>query len=121
MQQKGILFSIFILIELAILIEIGRALSTGIVLLEVLLTAFLGFLLINIVGKKTGVKAKMAVWTMQLPAQGMVKGFMTVVGAVVLIIPGIVTDILGLLMVFPLTQGLVVNHFKNISPRIFKH
>lgn len=121
MQHKGILFSIFILIELAILIEIGRSSSTAVVLSEVFVSALIGYMLIKTTGRSTGIQARLAVWTMELPAQGMVKGFMTMIGAILIIIPGIITDVIGLVLVFPLTQGLVINHFKNILPRIFKH
>lgn len=121
MKQRGILFAVFILIELAILVEIGRATSTAVVIAEVFISGIFGYLLITSTTKSTGIRAKLALWTMELPAQSMLKGFMTIIGAILLILPGIVTDVLGLVLVFPLTQGLVINHFKTLSPRIFKH
>ena len=121
MQKRGILFSVFILIELAILVEIGRMTSTATVIAEVFISAFIGYLFIKTTTRATGIKARLVIWTMEMPAQSMVKGFMTIVGSILLMLPGIATDVLGILLIFPLTQELALNHFKAISPRIFKH
>lgn len=119
MRQRSLLLSIFVLIEIAILIELGRSIGTGEVLLEIVLSALVGWLVIRTITQQTGLRVRLAVWTMEMPGESLLRGFMGCIGGLLLILPGIVTDVLGLLLILPPTQALVVHRFKKVYPRIF--
>ncbi|MBP8613841.1 MAG: FxsA family protein [Firmicutes bacterium] len=96
-------------IELAILIGVGARIGTWWTILLVLGTAVLGGLLLALYGRELIAEASEEISKGRFPGSKVIDGLMTVVGAVLLIIPGFLTDILGIILLVPLTRLAVRN------------
>jgi UPF0716 protein FxsA len=121
MRPRLLLFTIFALFEIAVIIEVGRAFGTAQILFEIIISAFIGWLVITSTTNRTGIRVRQALATLEVPAQSLVKGIMAVFGGILLLIPGLVTDLIGLILAIPLTQVLVIKHFRALHPKLFKH
>jgi UPF0716 protein FxsA len=94
-------------IEIAVFIYVGQAIGVGKVLALVFLSAILGALLVRHQGLSALRTINRDIRQGQPPAQGLVDGVMIVIGGILLIIPGFVSDVVGLLlMVPPVRRGL---------------
>lgn len=98
------LFFIFIiipLIELMILLEVGSIIGSGWTFIIIIATAILGTKLVKQQGVQTWTKIQQELATGSLPAQAMFDGICILVSGVLLITPGFMTDIFGLLLLTP--------------------
>ena len=100
-------------IEIVVFIKVGQAIGAWNVLALVFLSAILGVLLLRY--QSIGVIRKLDRDLRQgrTPDASLFDGFLIVVGAVLLIIPGFVTDIVGLLLMIPFVRRLVRNFIKS--------
>ena len=95
-----ILFVAVPLIELAVLIDIGKIIGTFSTLVLIILTGIIGAYLARLEGFRVlfTIRHKMSVG--QLPAVELVDGLIILIAGVLLITPGIITDCFGFLMLF---------------------
>jgi len=113
-----ILFITIPLVEIAILIKIGKIIGAGYTIALVIGTAFLGVSLLRIQGISTLAKVQSNVNRGQLPATELIEGLILLISGVLLLTPGFFTDILGFLMLVPmlrqkLAETFFVNFMKN--------
>lgn len=94
-------------VELAALIYLGAAIGPGRTLLLVVLSALLGIVLLRRQGLRFVREVERAVQAGRQPHREVFKTACTAIGAVGLIIPGPISDFLGLLLILPPVQGLV--------------
>ncbi len=99
-----VLFIAMPIIEIAVLIKVGGALGLLPTLAIIIATALLGTFLLRQQGLSTLNKARNRLASGQLPAEQMMEGMLLVVGGVLLLTPGFVTDAFGLFCLFPLTR-----------------
>ncbi len=100
------------LIEIFLFIKIGSQIGAFNTIFLILLTAFVGILYARYEGFNT-LKAGMSqVVKNELPIYEIVSGAALAFAALLLIIPGFATDLLGLLLIFPPSRKLF---FKSIS------
>jgi UPF0716 protein FxsA len=99
-----LLFTVVPLIELYLLVSIGRVLGTAPTILLVLLTGAVGAWFARLEGARVIQRWQEAIARQQLPKDGLVDGLLIFVGGVLLITPGVLTDVAGLSMVMPLTR-----------------
>ena len=99
-----ILFIVVPLVELALLIKLGNAIGLWPTVLIVIATGALGAALAKSQGTRT-------VWTIRRemaegkpPGESLVNGLLILVGGVVLLTPGLLTDILGFCLLVPATR-----------------
>lgn len=95
------LFIAIPLIEIYFLIEVGSVMGAFPTVLAVVFTAVLGVFLIRIQGFSTMLKAQTAMQAGQVPAVEMVEGVMLLIAAILLLIPGFITDSLGFVLLIP--------------------
>lgn len=106
--MRGILFTFIacIFAEIALFILIGNLIGVIPTLLLIITTSVVGI----IVAKKHGARSFQAIQTKiaqgQPPGVALIEAFMIFVGAVLLIIPGFLTDIVGLMMFTSFTRNL---------------
>ncbi|MGI9553662.1 MAG: FxsA family protein [Thermodesulfobacteriota bacterium] len=101
------LISIFILIpliELVILIKVGSYIGLWPTILIVVLTGILGASLARYQGFMIINKIKSDVNSGRVPAQELIDGLLVLVGGIVLLTPGFLTDIFGFLLLIPQTR-----------------
>ena len=113
-----ILFITIPLVEIAILINIGKIIGAGYTIALVIGTAFLGVSLLRIQGISTLAKVQSNIAKGQLPATELIEGLILLISGVLLLTPGFFTDMLGFLMLVPilrqrLAETFFVNFMKN--------
>ena len=95
------LVSLFIIVpalEIAIFISVGGAIGLGFTLMIIVLTAFIGAVLIRKRGLKALFRAENYFENGQFPIVEVFEALWLVVSAILLITPGFLTDILGFLL-----------------------
>ena len=117
------LFPIFVVVTLAeiyVLVTVGQAIGGLSTVLLVIITAFIGSSLLKQQGWSTMAKAQQSIAEGRTPAVEMFEGVVILVSGVLLLTPGFITDILGLLGLMPWSRSYFINHFleKN-AERVF--
>ncbi|MCL1091900.1 FxsA family protein [Shewanella profunda] len=117
-----ILFLLFVLIpvvELSVLIRVGEVLGTWTTIGLVLFTAVLGVSLVRSQGISTLMQVQQKLTRGEAPGQEIVEGMMLAMAGVLLVIPGFVTDFIGLLLLTPLTRRpIAALVFKRMQLRV---
>ena len=108
------LFPIFVVVTLAeiyVLVTVGQAIGGLSTVLLVIITAFIGSRLLKQQGWSTMAKAQQSIAEGRTPAVEMFEGVVILVSGVLLLTPGFITDILGLLGLMPWSRSYFINHF----------
>jgi UPF0716 protein FxsA len=100
-------------VEIFVFIKVGQAIGAWKVVALVFLSAILGAALLRY--QSIGVIRRLDRDLKQgrTPEANLFDGFLIVVGAILLIVPGFVTDMVGLLLMIPFVRKLVRNFFKS--------
>ncbi|MBU1331330.1 MAG: membrane protein FxsA [Gammaproteobacteria bacterium] len=109
MRAFLLLFLLFPFIELALLIQVGSAIGVLPTLLLVIGTGVLGAVLLRVAGVATAWRARERLARGELPEQEMLEGLLIAVGGGLLLLPGFISDIFGVLCLIPFTRRLLVN------------
>ena len=117
------LFPIFVVVTLAeiyVLVTVGQTIGGLSTVLLVIITAFIGSRLLKQQGWSTMAKAQQSIAEGRAPALEMFEGVVILVSGILLLTPGFITDILGLLGLMPWSRSYFINHFleKN-AERVF--
>ncbi|MEM7434313.1 MAG: FxsA family protein [Myxococcota bacterium] len=107
MGRLFLLFTVVPLVELYLLIAIGRVLGPVATIALVLVTGALGAWFARLEGARVLRRWQEALARQELPKDGLVDGLLIFVGGLMLITPGILTDIAGLSMVLPPTRKII--------------
>lgn len=99
-----ILFIVVPIAELAVLIQVGQAIGVGWTVLILIADALLGSYLLRSQGRLAWQRFNEALQTGRLPHREVVDGVLVIFGGVLLLCPGFITDIFGLLFLFPPTR-----------------
>jgi len=99
-----LLFILMPIIEIAVLIQVGSAIGLWLTLAIVILTAVLGTAMLRQQGLSTMNRVRQRLGAGEMPAQQIVEGLLLLVGGVLLLTPGFVTDAFGFACLFPLTR-----------------
>jgi UPF0716 protein FxsA len=99
-----LLFTVVPLVELYLLIAIGRILGPVPTIGLVLLTGAVGAWFAKLEGSRVIRRWQEAMARQQLPKDGVIDAVLIFVGGLMLITPGILTDIAGLSLVMPATR-----------------
>ena len=113
-----ILFLIIPLIEIAILIEIGKVFGAAYTIALVVGTAALGAALFRQQGLSTLAKVQMSMQQGDLPATELIEGLMLLIAGALLLTPGFFTDVFGFLVLIPplrnkIAQSLLINFLQS--------
>ncbi len=107
MGRLFLLFTVVPLVELYLLIAVGRILGPVPTIGLVLLTGAVGAWFARLEGAKVFRRWQEAMARQQLPKDGVIDGLLIFVGGLMLITPGILTDVAGLSMVMPPTRRVI--------------
>ena len=99
-------FTIIPVLEIYILIKLGTYLGALNTVIIVILTGILGAYLARLEGLQTMTKVREALGRGEMPAESMLDALLILVAGIVLLTPGLLTDIAGLLMLIPQTRLL---------------
>jgi UPF0716 protein FxsA len=102
-----LLFTLVPLVEIYLLVTIGGWMGVAPTIALVAVTGILGAWLAKREGRKALVSYQQALTQGRMPEDGIVSGLLILVGGVLLIAPGVLTDITGLaLMIPPIRRGV---------------
>ncbi|WP_337267751.1 FxsA family protein [Oryzifoliimicrobium ureilyticus] len=111
-----IVFLLMPLVEIAGFVIVGKVLGLGLTLALVILSFVCGVILLRRQGLDILRQMRTQQRSGQMPGSELLKPVMSVVAALLLIVPGFVTDILALLLLVPAVQDHV---WRFISKRMF--
>jgi UPF0716 protein FxsA len=103
-------FTLIPVIELYLLIKIGTVIGGLNTIVVVILSGLLGAWLARLEGLNTLTKLRLNLEQGLMPAEELLDAFIIFIAGMVLITPGFITDITGLLLLWPFTR----NKFKRI-------
>ena len=118
-MNKLLLLIIFIpIVEIYLFIKIGSQIGALTTISLIFLTAFVGVLYARYEGFNTLRSGMSQIIRNELPIYEIVSGAALAFAALLLILPGFATDILGLLIIFPPTRKLFLKNVgKNYSKK----
>jgi UPF0716 protein FxsA len=105
------------IIEVYLFIKIGSQIGALNTIFFILITAFLGIIYARYEGFVTVKSAMTQLIKKELPLYEIISGAALAFAAFLLILPGFATDIIGFLIIFPLTRNFI---FKRISKKYAK-
>ncbi|HZK58234.1 MAG TPA: FxsA family protein [Clostridia bacterium] len=108
-----LLFTLLPFIDFAILLKIGSHIGFKYTLAIVIVTGFIGAYLTKREGRHIIARIKYDISRGRMPADELLGGLCVVVGGAFLLAPGIITDVLGLFLVLPITRNPFINAIKN--------
>lgn len=102
------------IIEIYLLIKIGSQIGALSTISLILFTAFVGILYARYEGFNTLKSAIRQLLKNEIPVYEIISGAALAFAAFLLILPGFITDLIGLLIIFPLTRKLF---FKSVTKK----
>ncbi|MBS1863324.1 MAG: FxsA family protein [Actinobacteria bacterium] len=91
--------------ELYVIIQVGELIGVWPTLLLLLLDAVLGSWLLKHQGRNAWRRFNQALAERRMPAKEVADGFLIILGGALLIAPGFITDIFGVLLLVPVTRA----------------
>ena len=118
--MNPILFSVILIpvIEIYLFIKIGAQIGAITTIFLIFITAILGIYYARYEGLNT-LRAGFSQLSKQVnPTYEVISGAAIAFAALLLIIPGFATDLLGFFLIFPITRKIILNRFsKKFSPK----
>ncbi len=99
------------IVEIYLFIKIGSIIGAFNTISLILLTAITGIIYARYEGLNTLRSAFTQLVKNELPAYEIISGAIITFAALLLIIPGFATDIIGFLLIFPLTRKIILKKF----------
>ncbi len=112
-----ILFTLVPLLELYLLIKVGSHLGAEATILLIVLTGGVGALMARMQGFQVIVQIRERLREGVLPAAELLAGGLIVVGGLLLVTPGLLTDVVGLALLLPFVRSRVVVWIKDFMRR----
>ncbi|WP_368652323.1 FxsA family protein [Ornithinibacillus sp. 4-3] len=95
---------IFGFIEVGLLIWVGQAIGPWWVLLVIFLTGVLGIYVVKKEGKGAWLAIQQAIRSGRFPLEHLLDGLCILLGGVLLLSPGFIADLLGIIFIIPFTR-----------------
>ncbi|WP_077368438.1 FxsA family protein [Anaerosalibacter sp. Marseille-P3206] len=114
--MSKILFFIIVtpIIDLYILIKASQNMGFWTTILLIIATGIAGYYLARSEGKVVISSINRQLSQGNIPSDDLLTGLCIIIGGVFLVVPGIVTDIIGITMIFPGTREFYKNYIKRI-------
>lgn len=99
-------FVVVPLVEIFVLIQVGQVIGPWWTILLLIADSILGTWLIRREGGRAFAALRTAVTSGQMPAKELADGALILIGGTLMLSPGFVTDIFGILLILPFTRPL---------------
>jgi len=109
MRAFLLLLLLFPVLELFVLVKVGMSIGFLPTFLLVVGGSMLGIFVVRVAGLATAMSARQSLARGELPAQQMMDGLMMTVGGGLLVLPGFISDVLGLICLMPFTRRVLVS------------
>lgn len=111
LKGVGVIFLIYLFFEIYLTVELGASVGGFNIFLEVILSAIVGFFIVsnfkNSLAESMSALSKMRIE----PNRAISSTLLSLVGGVMLIVPGIISDTVGLLLQFSIFSTIITNRF----------
>lgn len=114
------LFTLVPLVELYLLLWLGTVIGFWPTVGIVLTTALVGGFLAKREGLRVWNEWQKALSEMRIPEDGIISGLLVLVGGVLLVTPGVLTDITGLCLLFPPTRRVIARWLEGYAEKRFR-
>lgn len=94
------------LLEIIVLIQVGQTIGVGWTILLLIADSVFGAWLIKREGRRAMAAFSGALSSGRMPAREMADGILILVGGTLMLAPGFITDLFGMLMILPFTRPL---------------
>ena len=121
MNTALLLIILIPLMEIYLFIKIGSQIGAFNTISLILLTALLGVWYARYEGFNTLKSGISQIMKNEVPLYEIVSGAALAIAALMLILPGFATDLMGLLLIFPLSRKLILGKFANKYSKKSKH
>jgi UPF0716 protein FxsA len=108
MRAFLLLFLLFPVLELYVFFKVSTAIGFFPALLLIIAGSALGVLVLRVAGLATVLRTRASLQRGELPAEQMFNGLVTAMGGVLLIVPGFISDVLGVLCLLPFTRHFLI-------------
>ena len=108
MRAFLLLFLLFPVLELYVFFKVSTAIGFFPALLLIIAGSVLGVLVMRVAGLATVLRTRASLQRGELPAEQMFNGLVTAMGGVLLIVPGFITDVFGVLCLLPFTRHFLI-------------
>ena len=115
-----LLFTVIPLIELYLLIQIGRYLGSFQTIMIVLITGIIGGLLARSQGLSVQRQIRVDLQNGIIPTDSLIDGCFILIAGALLITPGMITDVFGFVLMVPFFRGWLKKRLKDILKRKFE-
>src|SRR3954466_4735461 len=102
-----LLFIVLPIVEILILVKIGMLTNILVPIAIVVVTGVVGTALARREGWKVLERIREDVRTGQMPADSLIDGFLVLLAGILFFLPGVLTDVIGIVLLFPPTRTLV--------------
>ncbi len=102
-----LIFAVIPVIELALLIKVGSIIGTLNTVIIVILTAIIGAYMVKLEGLGVMYRIQQNMQEGIFPAEELINGMMILMAGALLLTPGFFTDVIGFLMVFPVSRNFI--------------
>ena len=117
LSRLVLLFVVTPLVELAILIYLGTLIGALYTILIVVATGFAGALLARNQGLATLSRIRSSVQRGFMPSDDLFQGGLILAGGLLLLTPGIITDLVGFAMLIPQTRTIIAKWVRSFIQR----
>lgn len=116
----GLLLLGFPLLELYLLIKVGMLIGALPTMLLVVGTAVLGVWLLRHQGLQNYRRMQQCIMRGEVPAREMMEGVVMFIGGALLLMPGLITDLIGLLCLFPPVRRAMIGWWlRRVQVRVY--
>ena len=112
-----LLFIVVPLVELYVIIQVGQAIGALPTIGLLLLDSVLGAMLLRSQGRAVWRRFNLALAERRVPARETFDGAMVIVGGTLLLTPGFVTDVFGVLLLLPPTRAAIRRLLSGMAKR----
>ena len=114
MNSLILAFILIPIIEIYLFIKIGSQIGAFNTISLIFITAIIGIIYARYEGLNTLKSAISQIVTNKLPIYEIISGAALAIASLLLILPGFATDLIGLLLIFPVTRRII---FKKVSTK----
>ncbi len=107
-----LLFLLFPVLELYIFFKVSTAIGFFPALLLIIVGAGIGVLVMRLAGLATVLRTRASLQRGELPAEQMFDGLIIAIAGGLLILPGFISDVLGVFLLLPFTRKLVARKIR---------
>jgi UPF0716 protein FxsA len=111
----AIVFIVVPIVELYVIIQVGGSIGVGPTIALLLIDSLLGAFLLRQQGRAAWVSFNRAMAENRVPHKEVLDGVLVIFGAALLLTPGFITDIFGLILLIPPTRAIVRAFIKRFA------